>query len=433
MSAVRAEALPLLRLALPIVAGMAASTLIGVVDTVFIAPLGTLALAGAALTGALIVIMYAGLYGFVAAVGVEAAHRHGAGDAAGVARVLRAGLGLGLGAGLAGGGAMALAFLALPALGQPPEVLAILAPYWLAMSAFLVPVTVLYVIGQVLNAIDRPWTGATLAFVGVVLNVPLNWVLVWGIGDWPGLGLLGAGIASLLAEMAAVAVGLVWFARRGWFGSPVPEAGLARRLARQGAPMAVGYAGEGGAWAVVGLLLGLFGAATLAAHQIVGAVGGVLYMLPMGMAAAVTIRTGQVLGAGQPERARPILGAAVGMIGTLNLGVTLALLVFGAWVAGLLSDDPAVVALAAVMFVAVALVQVADGIQSAALGALRGLRDVDWPTGFTLVCYWVFALPLAAVLGLGLGWGPLGVWAGYGLGIVAAAVVLPWRFWRRTR
>jgi MATE family multidrug resistance protein len=433
MTGVQAESLPLLRLALPIVAGMAASTLVGVVDTIFIAPLGTLALAGAALTGALIVILYAGLYGFVAAVGVEAAHRHGAGDAAGVARVLRAGLGLGLWAGLAGGGTMALAFLALPALGQPPEVLAILAPYWLAMSAFLVPVAVLYVIGQVLNAIDRPWTGAALAFVGVVLNVPLNWVLVWGIGGWGGLGLLGAGIASLLAEMAAVAVGLAWFARRGWFAAQPPEAGLARRMARQGAPMAVGYAGEGGAWAVVGLMLGLFGAATLAAHQIVSAVGGVLYMLPMGMAAAVTIRTGQVLGARQPGRARPILGAALGMISTLNLGVTLALLVFGAAVARLLSDDPAVVGLAAAMFVAVALVQVADGVQSSALGALRGLRDVDWPTGFTLVCYWVFALPLAAALGLGLGWGPLGVWAGYGLGIVAAAVVLPWRFWRRTR
>jgi MATE family multidrug resistance protein len=433
LASTRAEALPLLRLAFPIVAGLAASTFIGVVDTLFIAPLGTLALAGAALTGAMIVILYAALYGFVAAVGVEAAHRHGAGDGPGVARVLRAGLGLGLLAGLGGAAAMALAFLALPWLGQPPEVLAILAPYWLAMSVFLVPVAVLYALSQVLNAIDRPWTAAGLAFVGVVLNVPLNWVLVWGIGGWPGLGLLGAGIASLLAETAAVAAGLWWFARRGWLAQGTPEPGLMRRLARQGAPMGLGYAGEGGAYALVALLLGLFGAVALAANQIVQAVGGVLYMLPMGMAAAVTIRVGQALGAGEAGRLRPILGAALGMVSAVNLGVTVALLLFGRAIAGALSDDPAVVELATAMFVAVALIQVADGVQSSALGALRGLRDYDWPTGFTLACYWLFALPLAAALGLGAGWGPLGVWAGYGLGIVLAAVVLPWRFAARTR
>lgn len=431
MPPIRPEVGPLLRLAVPIVAGLSASTLIGVVDTIFVAPLGTIALAGAALTGAILVILYAGIYGFVAAVGVEAAHRHGAGDAPGVARVLRAGLWLGLWAGVGGAGAMALAFFALPALGQPPEVLAILAPYWMSMALFLIPVSVLFALSQVLNAIDRPWTAAGLAFVGVVLNVPLNWVLIWGIGGWPGLGLLGAGVASLIAEVAAVLAGLAWFARGGWFAH-APEGGLARRMAQQGAPMALGYAGEGGAWAVVGLLLGLFGAAALAANQIIGAVGGVLYMLPMGMAAAVTIRVSQAQGAGEAHRMRPILAAAVTVVGSLNLGVTVLLLVFGGTIAAAFSDDPAVVALAAAMFVAVALIQVADGIQSSALGALRGARDFVWPTGFTLACYWLMALPLAWVLGVWAGWGPLGVWAGYGTGIVLAAVVLPWRFWGRT-
>lgn len=429
----RSEALPLVRLALPIVAGLAASTFIGVVDTIMIAPLGTLALAGAALTGSLIVIMYAALYGFVAALGIEAAHRHGAGDAAGVARVLRAGLGLGLLAGVAAAAVKALAFELLPWLGQPPEVLAILRPYWLAMSALLVPVALIYAFGQVLNAVDRPWTATGLAFVGVALNVPMNWVLIWGIGDWPGLGLLGAGLASLFSESMAVLAGLAWFHRAGWLARGQPERGLARRIGRMGLPMALGYAGEGGAWAVVGLMLGLFGAAVLAAHQIVSAVGNVLYMVPMGMAAAVTVRTSQALGAREGGRLRGILGAALGMVVGLNLSVALALLLWGRAVAGLLSADPAVIEMAAAMFLAVALVQVADGVQSGSLGALRGLRDVDWPTGFTLGCFWLFALPLAAVLGLGAGLGPLGIWAGYGAGIVLAAVVLPWRFLRRTR
>lgn len=432
MTPIRSEVGPLMRLAVPIVAGSAASTFIGVVDTIMIAPLGTLALAGAALTGAIIVILYAGLYGFVASVGIEAAHRYGAGDTDGLGRVLRSGLALGLGAGAAGAAFMAGAFWLLGPMGQPPEVLAILWPYWLSMALFLVPVATLYVIGQVLNAMDRPWTGAGLAFVGVALNVPLNYTLIWGLGPIPALGLVGAGIASLLAEAGAVLAGLWWLHRRGWLRRAVPEPGLTLRLAREGVPMGLGYAGEGGAWAVVGLVLGLFGAVALAAHQIVGAVGGVLYMLPFGMAAAVTIRVGQVLGAGEGQRLRAILGAAAGVAAAANLAAALALWVGGAAVARALSDDPAVVALAASMFVIVALIQVADGIQSTALGALRGARDFVWPTWFTLACYWLMALPLAWALGVWAGQGPLGVWAGYGAGIVLAAVVLPLRFWNRT-
>lgn len=428
----RAEIGPLIRLSLPIVAGLAASTLIGVVDTVMIAPLGTVPLAAASLTTAVIIIFYSALYGFVSAVGIEAAHRHGAGDAAGVAASLRAGLWLAGLAGLSGAGLMALVVLALPLLGQPAEVLAVILPYWLAMSGLLVPVALLMVISQVLNAMDRPWTAAGFAFLGVVLNVPLNYALIWGIGDWPGLGLLGAGLASVAADGAALAVALIWLAREGLLRIPA-DRGLRARLAWGGVPLAIGYTGEGAAYAVVGVMLGVFGATALAANQIVQAVGGVLYMLPLGMAAAVAIRISQARGGGDAGRLRPIALAAIGIVTAWMVAVTLVLILSGRLIAASLSPDAAVVSLAAAMFVIVALIQVADGVQSTALGALRGAMDFNWPTRMTLICYWVFALPLAAVLGFGADLGPLGIWAGYGIGIGVVAVVLPLRFWRLTR
>ena len=428
-----AEAMPILRLSLPIVAGLAASTLIGVVDTVMIAPLGTLELAAASLTTAVIIIFYSALYGFLSAVGVEAAHRHGAGDEDGVARALQAGLRLALGIGVAGTVAMAGVFVLLPKIGQPPEVLAILGPYWMAMSALLIPVAFLMAISQVLNAIDRPWTAAGFAFAGVILNVPLNYVLIWGLGGWTGLGLFGAGLASVISDGLALALAVAWLARSGLLVRRAPAKGLTRRLARDGLPLGIGYTGEGAAFAVVGLMLGLFGAVALAANQIVQAVGGVLYMLPLGMAAATTIRVGQAIGAGERERLRPVATAAMALVsGWMGL-VTVALVLFGGAVAAALSDDAGVVALATAMFVVVAMIQVADGVQSTALGALRGATDFRWPTMFTLGCYWLLALPLAALLGFGADLGPLGVWAGYGAGIVLAAVVLPMRFWRLTR
>jgi MATE family multidrug resistance protein len=428
-----AEALPILRLSLPIVAGLAASTLIGVVDTVMIAPLGTVPLAAASLTTAVIIIFYSGIYGFLSAVGVEAAHRYGAGDGDGVARALRAGLLLGLCAGVAGAVTMAGVFIILPAIGQPPDVLEILGPYWLAMSALLVPFTLLMTIGQVLNAIDRPWTASGFAFVGVILNVPTNYVLIWGVGSWDGLGLVGAGLASVISETVALGLAVLWLMRSGLLARREPEPGLVRRLAKDGLPLCIGYTGEGAAFAVVGVMFGLFGAVALAANQIVQAVGGVLYMLPLGMAAATTIRVGQAIGANERARLRAVATAAMGLVAGWMTLVMAALILFGGVVAAALSDDSEVVKLATAMFVIVALIQVADGIQATALGALRGATDFLWPTMFTLVCYWLLALPFAILLGFVSGLGPLGVWAGYGAGIVLAAIVLPMRFWRLTR
>jgi MATE family multidrug resistance protein len=429
--ATRAEIAPLIRLVLPIVAGLAASTLIGVVDTIMIAPLGTISLAAASLTTATIIIFYSALYGFVSSVGVEAAHCHGAGDTAGVAASLGAGMWLAGLAGVGGATVMALALLVLPVLGQPPEVLAVIGPYWLAMCGLLVPVALLMVISQVLNAMDRPWTAAGFAFLGVVLNVPLNYLLIWGIGAWPGLGLLGAGLASLAADSMAFLVALLWLSRRGLLRAP-RGAGLRARLARGGIPLAIGYTGEGAAFAVVGVMLGIFGATALAANQIVQAVGSVLYMLPLGMAAAVTIRIGQASGGGDAARLRPIALAALAVVTGWMVAVTVTLILTGRWIAASLSEDAAVISLAAGMFVIVALIQVADGIQSTALGALRGAMDYTWPTQITLICYWLFALPLAAVLGFWAALGPMGIWAGYGIGIGVVAVILPWRFWRLT-
>jgi MATE family multidrug resistance protein len=303
----------------------------------------------------------------------------------------------------------------------------------MAMSGLLVPVAFLMAISQVLNAMDRPWTAAGFAFAGVILNVPLNYVLIWGVGGWEGLGLLGAGIASLLADGIALLIALAWLARSGLLVRRARARGLTRRLAWDGLPLGIGYTGEGAAFAVVGMMLGLFGAAALAANQIVQAVGSVLYMLPLGMSAAAAIRVGQAIGAGERERLRPVATAAMGLVSGWMGMVTVALVLVGGAVASALSQDPEVVTLATAMFVVVALIQVADGIQSTALGALRGAMDFRWPTMFTLACYWLLALPLAAALGFGAGLGPLGVWAGYGTGIVLAAVVLPMRFWRLTR
>ncbi|MGB0957494.1 MAG: MATE family efflux transporter, partial [Litorivicinus sp.] len=164
--------------------------------------------------------------------------------------------------------------------------------------------------------------------------------------------------------------------------------------------------------------------------QIVESISGVLYMLPLGMASAVALRIGKADGAEQAARLRPMGLAALVMAGGWMLVATGGLLIVGGPIAAALSMDPAVVTLTTTLFAVVALMQVFDGTQSTALGALRGMTDHHWPAMLCLVAYWGVSLPTAYVIGWVLEVGPAGVWIGYGAGLAFAAVALSLRFWR---
>ena len=436
VSQIRAEVPGILRLVVPIVAGLAASTLIGVTDSLMLAPLGVVPLAAAGLTGSVSLIVFAAIYGLLSALSVRIGRAYGAGQARAIPTILRNGLALGLLTGLAGAAVMGLVWLILPALGQPAAVLAAMPAYWALMAAMVVPFAVLTVFKSAFEAVGRPWLGTAFAFVAVGLNVPLNYALIWGIGPLPMLGLTGAGIASLLAESLALALAWAFWARAGSMRRlrlrrPLARAEIVAAL-REGAPLGLLYVAETGAMTIATLMIGVFGAVALAGNQVAFSVGSLLYMVPLGVAGAVAIRVAQAQGAGQAQALRPIAGAAV-LVATVWLSLAaLALGLFGARIAALITDQPEVIAVAAAIFAVFALMQVMDGVQSTLLGALRGMSDTAWPAVVSLIAYWVVALPLGWLLAHPGGFGPAGVWGGFVLGLGGAATALAWRFRRQT-
>ena len=169
----------------------------------------------------------------------------------------------------------------------------------------------------------------------------------------------------------------------------------------------------------------------MAANQIVNAVAGVLYMVPLGVSIAVSIRIGQAIGAEERARLRLIGFAALCVIIAWMALVMGGLLVGSGYLADLLSDDPAVVTLATSMFIVIAAMQIADGVQGTMLGAARGMTDNLIPVIVTMICYWIVALPVGYYLGFIVGWGPNGIWIGYGLGLACAATAITLRFFRK--
>ena len=433
LRAILAETLPILRLAVPVVVGLVSGTLMGVVDTLMIAPLGTDALAATGLATSALIIVHSGLFGLLSIVTVTMAQAHGAGDRQRLATHVTNGLALAAVAGLAVAGTMVLAFPAFAVLTPLPPVLDALFPYWVAMGAMTVPYALFGVLRGLYNAVDRPWIAVWIALTGVAVNIPLNWLLIYGAD----LGILGAGLASLLAKGLSLAVA-TWH----WRYAPGmaahrqparPRWSVLRRQVKEGVPVSLGSLSEGSAYATTGLMMALLGTAALAANQVVHSIGAIMYMMPMGMTAAVAIRMGQAVGAGQRERYRPIFLASNGVVLSWAGIVFLPILLLRGEIANALSADRSVVALAVPMFVTMAFIQFADGLQSIVLGALRGQTDNRVPNLITITIYWAVALPLAYTMGFPLGIGPNGVLAGYATGVLLAALILQLRFWTRTR
>jgi MATE family multidrug resistance protein len=427
-----------LRLALPIMAGQLGQMLLGLADTLMIGRVGAVELAAVAFVNVLIHTAIVLGIALSSGVSVQAAHAHGARLSG--AEVLRHGFLLGLGMGTALWVALTALVPVLALFKQPVEVMAVTPGYlvWVAGSAvFLIPCLV---IKSFAEARHHPWPVFGLMMGGVVLNILLNRVLIFGMGPVPALGLPGAGIATFAAR-ALTLLGLWIFLHRSRaLSGDLPRrwtATLDRRecgtLLRVAAPISGQMLLEFGAFAVSALLIGRFGALPLAAHQIAITCAATTYMLPLGLSMAVSIRVGHALGAGNRERCRSILLGAQATALIIMSGFAGIYLFGGARLAALFTPEPDLRNLTAGLLVITGIFQIFDGIQIISMGGLRGMKDVNTPTVLILINYWGVALPLGAYLAFVRGYGARGFWLGLAAGLALSATGLTRRLIQNLR
>lgn len=440
LAAYRSELRPTLTLAVPIIVGQVSQMLMGVTDSAMIGHAGTVPLAASAFGIQVFNIFYVFGIGLMLPVSIFVARARGAQKPEEAAEYLRHGLALAFFFGVLETLAMAAISTQLHRFGQPPEVLAIVTPFFLLFAASLTPVFVYLALRQFAEAMGHPWAPMFIMLASVGLNAALNWVFIFGHLGSPALGLTGAGISTLLSRAIGALVIWWWLRRdpkvraawpRRWFA---PLAGARfREMLHIGAPGAGMLLFESSAFAFSGIMMGWLGAVPLAAHQIAITCASLAFMFPLGIAIATGMRVSHALGAGERARLRPIgfgslaLGLAVTAVFALAFGFG------GRTIAAWFTPDAVVIALAAQLFVVAALFQLVDGVQVIGASALRGISDVKIPTAITLLAYWGLALPLSYTLGIRGPLGAVGIWSGIAGGLAFAALFLSARFARLTR
>ena len=438
LSDLRRELRPTVALAFPIIVGHMSQMLIGLTDSAFIGRVGTVPLAAAAFTNGVFGVFYVVGIGLLLGAGVFAARDHGAGDEEGCAAWLRHGRALALAVGLGGFAVMVLLATQLHRFGQPPEVVAIVRPFFLLIAASVVPALFFQMQRQFAESLGRPWVPMAIILVDVLLNALLNWLLVFGHLGLPALGLVGSGLATLVARLAAVAAIAVWLRRAPHFATvrAARWTGWERarfiQLLKLGGPAGGMLLFEAGIFSAAALMMGWLGTVPLAAHQIALGCASFAFMFPLGMSMAVSLRISRAVGEGRSGASRAIGFGALATGLAYMAGCALVFVVAGPAITRGFTAAPDVAALATRLLIVAAFFQLFDGGQVISVGALRGLHDVRVPTVITFIAYWVISLPLGYWLAFHTSLGPIGVWTGLAAGLGCACLLLGWRFHRLT-
>ncbi|CAN5580325.1 MATE family efflux transporter [soil metagenome] len=426
-------------LALPLAAGQVSQMMISLADTVMVGRLGVVPLAAAAFANNVLHLPFMFGLGLSMAVSIRVSQARGAGEREAARVTLRHGLYLSLGVGVL---TLLAVWILQPFLGlfhQDPAIVRAVPRYFLLVATSMIPAMGAMAVKNHADALNRPWPPFWIMLGGGALNVLFNWVFIYGKLGAPRLGLDGAGLATLLARVVTLAVILSWSMRSAsvrewapthWFRAL--EWRAIGDLVRIGFPASLQLLAEVSAFVMATLLIGTLGPAALASHQVAITCAATIFMVPLGLSMALTVRMGEAWGAKRHGQLRFILLSGWALALLFTAGSAQGFLFFNRTIAGWFLTEPAALALTSSLLLVSAAFQVSDAMQVSSAGALRGLGDVKIPAWIAFVAYWVVAIPAGWLLAFPAGWGVAGMWWGITLGLTVTALALGLRVWSKT-
>lgn len=429
------EVTKLARLTGPILIAQLTQMLMSVVDTVMAGRKGAIDLAAVSVGSSIFVPVTLLIFGLALALAPVISHFDGARRHRRIANMLQQGL----------YACALLAVVTLFAMSGSPYILDIMEvePAFRATTldylyyiAFGVPAFVIYaVMRNFCEGLSNTMPSLVIGFIGLLINIPANYIFIYGHFGAPELGGAGCGLASALVlwGMALSMVIYVFTAKRyrrlrllrRWYPPNFDDVTYVIRL---GFPISMSLFFEVSLFAAVALLIAPLGATVVASHQIALNISSLVYMVPLSISMAVTLRVGFALGAGEPRNAMLSFKIALWIGGLFAAVNGLIMWLGGRWLASLYTPDPAIIQLASTLMGLAAIFTLSDTFQAIAMGTLRGYKDTKYPMVMAFIAYWPFGLSVGVILGL-TDWvvpamGAAGFWIGFISGLSVAAVLM---------
>jgi len=427
-------------LAYPVMLSMLGQVMTGVADSVMVGWTGAVPLAASSFANIFFTIPLFFGVGVSYAITPLVAQAHGSNEPQKIIDTLKNGALINILTGLI---LTALIFSIEPIMhfmGQPEEVVTLAIPYLSIIAVSIIPTMIFQTYRQFAEGLQSTRVAMSIVVGSNLLNILLNYLLIFGKYGFPELGLNGAGWATLISRtvMGFSMMMYVYYGKKfrdyrlGFFPGNYSRS-LINKMLHIGIPAGSQFIFEAGAFGFSAIMMGWLGTTALAAHQIAINLATISYMTTSGLGAAATIRVGNFLGQRDQQNMRA--SAFMMIIMAIGIMATWALLfIFGRYfLPSLYIEDAAVIQLTSSLMIIAAFFQLSDGIQVVTAGALRGLQDVKIPSVLIFVAYWIIALPLGYLLAFSLKMHANGIWIGLFIGLTLTAGAMVVRFHRLSR
>ncbi|WP_025667718.1 MATE family efflux transporter [Aquimarina megaterium] len=433
-----------LKLATPVMLGMLGHTFVGLVDNIMVGQLGTAELAAVSLGNSFMFIAMSLGIGFSTAITPLVAEADGENNFASGKSAFKHGLFLCTTLGIA---LFLLILVAKPLMylmKQPPEVVELAIPYLDLVAFSLIPLVSFQALKQFSDGLSMTKYPMYATLVANLVNIALNYVLIFGKFGFPQMGIVGAAVGTLASRFVMVIFLWVFLKNKEKSTSYVThikffslERKMINRIIALGFPSALQMFFEVAIFTTAIWLSGILGKNSQAANQIALNLSSMTFMIAMGLSVAAMVRVGNQKGLQHFIDLRRIAISIFLLTFLLAVVFALVFVLFNDLLPRIyldiedtenMADNTEVIAIAAKLLVIAALFQISDGIQVTVLGALRGLQDVKIPTLITFIAYWVVGFPISYYLGLYTEYKSSGIWIGLLAGLSVSALLLYLRF-----
>jgi len=433
-----------LKLASPVILGLLGHTFVGFADNIMVGQLGTAELAAVSLGNSFVFIAMSFGIGFSTAITPLVAEADGAKNIKNGKNALKHGLILCTTLGIALFGLILLGKPLMHYMEQPPEVVALAIPYLDIVGFSLIPLVIFQAFKQFSDGLSQTKYPMYVTLAGNIINIILNYLLIFGKFGFPEMGIVGAAIGTLVSRVVMVV--LIWFVLKGkkkfhdyvtGFNFSKIEKSVMQKIMSLGFPSALQMFFEVAIFTAAIWLSGVLGKNPQAANQIALNLSSMTFMVGMGLGVAAMVRVGNQKGLNNFAELRRVAQSIFLLTLLIEIVFAALFLIFRHWLPTIYLDgndvvnaldNTEVISIAAKLLLVSAFFQISDGIQVVVLGALRGLQDVKIPTVITFIAYWLIGFPICFYLGLYTDLKSTGIWIGLLAGLTASAIMLYIRF-----